>query len=122
MEPPEFATNVEFWVNLLLLGSIFVAFAAGVTTIWTRWIAIATVALFFLAYIAIIGAVLVWTSVTSPDCASAQHGDCKAAGFIVMFAGPMWGFFLLVVMLAGAIIASFARWGLRQTRGLMRES
>ena len=96
--------------GLLLIGSIFVAFVSGVATIWSRWVAVATFVLFFLAYISAAACVIVWYITTNPSCGVEQHGECKVAAAMIFFAGPAWLIFLLMAMRFGALIASLVRW------------
>jgi hypothetical protein len=95
--------------SLLLIGSIFVAFASGVATIWSRWVAAATFVLFFLAYISAVACVIVWYITTNPSCGVEQHVECKVAAIIVLFGG-IWLIFLLMAMRFGSLVASLVRW------------
>ena len=90
----------------ILSGSILVAFASGISTIWTRWIAVATAAFLALVYLVPAGWDFAWKLANSPSCP--EESECTAA-FGVVFMDLFWVFFLLVVLLLGVRIAELVR-------------
>ena len=116
LELPPLVAGYEFWLNILWWSPVYAAFASGVTTVWTRWIAVATAALFFLAYVSIAACLLVWYYATSPSC---ENDGCKPEAFFILF-GPIYIFFYLMLMLFGALAARLLRWGIGQARAYLQ--
>lgn len=90
----------------MLFGSILVAFASGISTLWTRWIAVTTAAFLALVYLVPAGWDVAWELARNPSCAYECPVD---AAFGRLFMHLVWVILLLVVLMLGFRIADLVR-------------
>ena len=90
----------------ILFGSILVAFASGISTLWTRWIAVTTAAFLALVYLVPAGWDVAREFAKYPSCSY----ECPVSGALgTFFTHLFWVFLLLVVLLLGVRIADLVR-------------
>jgi hypothetical protein len=95
-------------IVLFLIGCASISLAAGFTTIWTRWIAVAMAALLAVVFVVAAGGMVAWHVMPHPSCAADQlcQGDPTPSFLAALL---IWIFFLLVIVLLGVRTAELVR-------------